>query len=72
MNLKGSNHLDDLIGLIEQNDIKNIEILVKLYPEVLGKKCFDDYEPIYFAIRIKGSKIFQLLLNNSENAAYDV
>lgn len=72
MKLKGSNHLDDLICCMELNEYKNIEILIRLYPEVIKQKCLDNNEPIYFAIRLKASKIFNLLLNNSENITYDV
>jgi hypothetical protein len=61
--LKGPNHLDDLINLIEQDKSKNVEILVKTYPEVIYKNCLNGNQPIFFAIKNKSNKIFRILLD---------
>ena len=61
--LKGPNHLDDLINLIEQDKSKNVEILVKTYPEVIYKKCLNGNQPIFYAIKNNSNKIFKILLD---------
>ena len=63
MNLKGPNHLDMLICLIEQKESKHAETLIETYPELLEKKCKDGNEAIYFAIRHQNNKIFKMMLN---------
>lgn len=65
--LKGPNHLDDLINLIEQDKVKNVEILVKTYPDIIYKNCLDGNQPIFFAIKNRSNKIFRIIFNAYES-----
>ena len=61
-NLKPTKYIDILLNLIQKNEKKSAEGLLNQYPTVANEKCLDGLEPIFFCIRNKCNKIFEILL----------
>jgi hypothetical protein len=70
--LKVKHKVQDLICFIEKNDLENAKKIIDSSRQVLTKKQMDDKEPIYYAIKYKCDEIFIYILENSEEAKYDV
>lgn len=64
--------IEDLICFIEQNDIEKLKKIIEAEPRIVREKKMDDNEPIFYSIRYKNNKAFKIILENSENANYDV
>ena len=65
-NLKGSKYIDLLLVFIQKNDTKSAEGLLNQYPYVANEKCLDGLEPIFFCIRNKCNKVFDVLLKKMD------
>ena len=61
-NLKPPKYIDMLLNFIQKNEKKSAEGLLNQYPTVANEKCLDGLEPIFFCIRNKCNKIFEILL----------
>ena len=61
-NLKPTKYIDQLLLYIQKNDSKNAEGLLNQYPYISNEKCLDGLEPIFFCIRNKCNKTFEVLL----------
>ena len=61
-NLKPPKYIDLLLNFIQKNEKKSAEGLLNQYPTVANEKCLDGLEPIFFCIRNKCNKIFEILL----------
>ena len=61
-NLKPPKYIDLLLNFIQKNEKKSAEGLLNQYPTVANEKCLDGLEPIFFCIRNKSNKIFEILL----------
>ena len=61
-NLKPPKYIDMLLNFIQKNEKKSAEGLLNQYPTVANEKCLDGLEPIFFCIRNKSNKIFEILL----------
>ena len=61
-NLKQQKYIDMLLNFIQKNEKKSAEGLLNQYPTVANEKCLDGLEPIFFCIRNKCNKIFEILL----------
>ena len=61
-NLKPPKYIDMLLNFIQRNEKKSAEGLLNQYPTVANEKCLDGLEPIFFCIRNKSNKIFEILL----------
>ena len=62
-NLKPQKYIDMLLNFIKMNEKKNAEGLLNQNPTIANEKCLDGLEPIFFCIRNKSNKIFEILLN---------
>ena len=65
-NLKPVKYLDLLIVFIQKNEKKNAEGLLNQHPLIANEKCLDGLEPIFYCIRNKACKIFELLLKKMD------
>ena len=65
-NLKPTKYIDLLIVSIQKNDTKSAEGLLNQYPYVANEKCLDGLEPIFFCIRNKCNKVFDVLLKKMD------
>ena len=61
-NLKPQKYIDTLLIFIQKNEMKNAEGLLNQHPTIANEKCLDGLEPIFFCIRNKSNKIFEILL----------
>ena len=61
-NLKPPKYIDMLLNFIQKNEKKSAEGLLNQHPSVANEKCLDGLEPIFFCIRNKSNKIFEILL----------
>ena len=61
-NLKPQKYIDMLLIFIQKNEMKNAEGLLNQHPTIANEKCLDGLEPIFFCIRNKSNKIFEVLL----------
>ena len=61
-NLKPPKYKDLLLIFIQKNEVKNAEGLLNQHPTISNEKCLDGLEPIFFCIRNKSNKIFEVLL----------
>ena len=65
-NLKPIKYIDMLLVFIQKNDKKSVEGLLNQHPYISNEKCLDDNEPIFFCIRNKCNKIFEMLLKKMD------
>ena len=65
-NLKATKYIDLLLVFIQKNDTKSAEGLLNQYPYVANEKCLDGFEPIFFCIRNKCNKVFEVLLKKMD------
>ena len=65
-NLKATKYIDLLLVFIQKNDTKSAEGLLNQYPYVSNEKCLDGLEPIFFCIRNKCNKVFEVLLKKMD------
>ena len=61
-NLKPTKYIDMLLVFVQKNDKKSAEGLLNQHPYISNEKCLDGQEPIFFCIRNKCNKIFEILL----------
>ncbi len=70
--LKVKHKVEDLISFIEQNNLENVKKIIESDRKIVKKTRMDENEAIYYAIKFKCNKIFSYILDNSDNAKYDV
>ena len=61
-NLNPPKYIDMLLVFIQKNDVKSAEGLLNQHPIISNDKCLDGLEPIFYCIRNKSNKVFEILL----------
>lgn len=70
--LKVKHQVEDLISFIEQNDLENVKKIVLSNKSILKKKENEELEPIFYSVKYKCNKIFEFIMENSQDIKYNV
>jgi hypothetical protein len=70
--LKVKHQVEDLISYIEKNELENVKKIISSNKSILKKKENEELEPIFYSVKYKCNKIFEFILQNSQDIKYNV